>query len=493
MKSIARKIVIHLLCAVIVATTVLTLAPINTYAASVKVKLVYGDAKLKDENAYVVTILAEGFTQKEQDKFVEEAKKLANTFINCSPWDELQSVVKIYAVGTVSKQSGCKGDKAGSYKEMQKDSRDTYFGSYYWCSEIERLLVIDNYTAANQAIEKYKPETDAAVVLVNSEKYGGSGGFISVGSIHYLSSEIILHELGHTIAGLADEYYYREREAPNLTAESSKKKVKWKKFIGKNGVSVYPYEGSTSYYVPSENCKMKTLNTEFCEVCKEEIRKAVCENTNKTVLYYQPYANDNNAYDGTLDFCKYLILRKGTKMITGDQVEDALTITYYDQNGNKLQSAPKSAGSYHAKIKFAGAEGFQKCQQTIEFKIDHSYKVKKATSKQYSATCTDCGKKINKKVATPKIDKLTAKESGFSVTPDISESFADGIEIQYSTDKKFGKSVKTKTVKNHSDNAVSIEKLKKKTTYYVRVRAYHKSGKTKVYSSWSSVKSVKTK
>ena len=66
---------------------------------------------------------------------------------------------------------------------------------------------------------------------------------------------------------------------------------------------------------------------------------------------------------------------------------------------------------------------------------------------------------------------------------------ADGYQIQYAPNKKF-KKAKSKTVKPTS---VTLKKLKKKTTYFVRVRAYKAADGKKVYGKWSNVKKVKIK
>lgn len=69
----------------------------------------------------------------------------------------------------------------------------------------------------------------------------------------------------------------------------------------------------------------------------------------------------------------------------------------------------------------------------------------------------------------------------------------NGYQIQYSTSKKFAKGNKTKTISKNKTTSCTIKKLKKKKTYYVRIRTYKKvSGKT-YYSEWSSVKKVKIK
>ena len=66
---------------------------------------------------------------------------------------------------------------------------------------------------------------------------------------------------------------------------------------------------------------------------------------------------------------------------------------------------------------------------------------------------------------------------------------AKGYQLQYALNKKFKKkkSVQTKKTK------YTIKKLKKKKTYYIRVRAYKMNGKKKVYGKWSTVKKVKIK
>ena len=69
----------------------------------------------------------------------------------------------------------------------------------------------------------------------------------------------------------------------------------------------------------------------------------------------------------------------------------------------------------------------------------------------------------------------------------------NGYQIQYSTSKKFAKGNKTKTISKNKTTSYTIKKLKKKKTYYVRIRTYKKvSGKT-YYSEWSSMKKVKIK
>lgn len=72
-----------------------------------------------------------------------------------------------------------------------------------------------------------------------------------------------------------------------------------------------------------------------------------------------------------------------------------------------------------------------------------------------------------------------------------------GYQIQLATDKKFKKNKKTVTISKQKTTKTTVKKLKAKKKYYVRIRTYKNvkyKGKTiKVYSSWSKVKTVKTK
>ena len=69
----------------------------------------------------------------------------------------------------------------------------------------------------------------------------------------------------------------------------------------------------------------------------------------------------------------------------------------------------------------------------------------------------------------------------------------NGYQIQYSTSKKFAKGNKTKTIRKNKTTSYTIKKLKKKKTYYVRIRTYKKVSEKTYYSEWSSVKKVKIK
>ncbi len=68
-----------------------------------------------------------------------------------------------------------------------------------------------------------------------------------------------------------------------------------------------------------------------------------------------------------------------------------------------------------------------------------------------------------------------------------------GYELQYSTDKSFKKSVKKVNIKKNKTIKKTVKGLKKGKKYYVRIRSYKTVSGKKIYSSWSSKKSIKIK
>ena len=147
-----------------------------------------------------------------------------------------------------------------------------------------------------------------------------------------------------------------------------------------------------------------------------------------------------------------------------------------DSKGQKINSS-----NYTLKYKNNSKVGT--ASVTITFKNDYSGSLKK--------TFTIVPKSTN-------ISKLTAKCKGFTVKWKKQSTQITGYEIAYSTSSKFTKkTTKTVSVKNAKATSKTISNCKPKKKYYIRVRTYKAEkmkGKTqKFYSSWSKVKSVKTK
>ena len=154
----------------------------------------------------------------------------------------------------------------------------------------------------------------------------------------------------------------------------------------------------------------------------------------------------------------------------GKAIEPAVTVK--DSAGKAL-----AAGTdYNVTYKNSNKVG--KAAVTVKFIGNYS------GSRQLTYTINPAKPTIKKPVAAQKA--LTAKWSKVSKQ-------ATGYEIMVATDKKFTKNKKTVTVKSYKKTSKKISKLKAKKTYYVKVRTYKTVGKTKYYSDWSAVKSIKTR
>lgn len=95
------------------------------------------------------------------------------------------------------------------------------------------------------------------------------------------------------------------------------------------------------------------------------------------------------------------------------------------------------------------------------------------------------------------ISKVSGAKKAFTVkwkkqSSKMATSTITGYQIRYSTSSKMT-SAKTKTVKGYKYTSKKITKLSAKKKYYVQVRTYKTVSGKRYYSSWSSVKSVKTK
>lgn len=118
-----------------------------------------------------------------------------------------------------------------------------------------------------------------------------------------------------------------------------------------------------------------------------------------------------------------------------------------------------------------------------------------ATTPSTTQPTTKLSTTKNTETVKPKktsIKKLSKGKKKFTVTW-AKVSGVEGYQIQYSSDKKLKKNNKSVTVTKQKTTKATVKKLKSKKKYYVRVRTYKTVNGKKIYSSWSKVKSVKTK
>lgn len=120
-----------------------------------------------------------------------------------------------------------------------------------------------------------------------------------------------------------------------------------------------------------------------------------------------------------------------------------------------------------------------------------TYKVTVTMKNNYTGKVTKTFKILPKGTSLKSVKNSGKKQ--IKVTWKKQKKQTTGYKIQYTTDKKFKKSVKASTITKNKYTSKTIKKLKKNKKYYVRICTYKKVGKTTYYSTWSKVKSVKVK
>lgn len=231
-----------------------------------------------------VVVIGDGYTAAQQDDFHADVRSKWAQMAAVEPYASYKELFNVWSVDAVSNQSGVSGDPG---KDVVKD---TALKSYFWCDDIERLLCVDTDKVESYAAKA--PDADLVVVLSNSTKYGGAGytltsqigydGIATASSDHPDSDQVAVHETGHSLGKLADEYFYDEygtytgaepdeSNASKLSAaQLTAQKKKWYRWIGQtspDGGTVGAYEGGRYYPKginrPTDNSIMRTLGREF--------------------------------------------------------------------------------------------------------------------------------------------------------------------------------------------------------------------------------------
>ena len=115
---------------------------------------------------------------------------------------------------------------------------------------------------------------------------------------------------------------------------------------------------------------------------------------------------------------------------------------------------------------------------------------KNAGSKIYSSWSK--AKKVTIRPTGTSLSGVTNAGNGKVKVTWLRNKSATGYRIQYATDSKFKKNVTTVNISKNQTTKVTLSKLKKGKTYYVRIATY-KNVRNKVYSSWSKVKKITIK
>ena len=148
-----------------------------------------------------IVLLPEGYGAGERAKFESACREFAREFFSYSPFREYASRFNIRAVWAPSADSGVTipGERVW---------RNTACGASFYTFGSERYQMVDDFQRLRD-IAAHVPY-DYIYVLSNTQKYGGGGifNFYGISAAHHptRTGKIYVHEFGHLLLGLGDEY-----------------------------------------------------------------------------------------------------------------------------------------------------------------------------------------------------------------------------------------------------------------------------------------------
>lgn len=246
-----------------------------------------------------IAILAEGYTERELEQFARDARRATDALFRHKVFGEYKDRFNVVAVYTPSAESGVSVPREGKWL-------DTPFGAHFDTFYSDRYLTSRRVKAIHNALIGIPYEH--IIVLANSGVYGGGGIYnaFTLTSVHHpLYEPVVVHEFGHSFAGLADEYFYDE---DTMTDTYSREREPWEQNVtnlvdfgkGKKwhdlcqNLTPHPhpknaneakvvcglYEGAAyskrGFYRCSYDCRMRT-NTfpDFCPACERAIGELI--------------------------------------------------------------------------------------------------------------------------------------------------------------------------------------------------------------------------
>jgi len=199
-------------------------------SAAVWTVLEHGDPARKVD----LLVLGDGYAAGEMDKFHADVRRLVGVLFAAEPFASRREDFNVRAIDTPAALSGISRPRAGMF-------RDTPLGARYNSFDSERYILTleDRAWRDVAAAAPY----EAVLILVNERQYGGGGIFnlyATAAADSAFAPYVVVHEMGHHLAGLGDEYYssdvaYEDAGGPpvepweaNVTALRDPAALKWR-------------------------------------------------------------------------------------------------------------------------------------------------------------------------------------------------------------------------------------------------------------------------
>jgi hypothetical protein len=230
-----------------------------------------------------LVFVGDGYSSSDLDAYTRDVKSKWDELSAVEPFASYKKYFNVWQVNVVSTESGVDNDPTLGI------NRVTAMDMGFWCQGLdqntERLLCVNESKARQYAA--LAPQADQIIALGHTTKYGGAGGSVATAAGGNASAgQIAVHELGHSIGGLADEYDYpynqytgEEPGEPNVTKDATG--AKWSGYLGQespDGGTVGAYQGGKYYklglYRPTSNSIMRTLGKQFNLIGRDTMIKA---------------------------------------------------------------------------------------------------------------------------------------------------------------------------------------------------------------------------
>ncbi|MEU0356800.1 M64 family metallopeptidase [Streptomyces cyaneofuscatus] len=258
------------------------------------------------DERFDVVIVGDGYTASESGLLRQHAEAKWAEIAATEPWNKHRHAVNVWLVDVVSNQSGVDNDPGPGV------SRDTALDMGFFCGGLERLLCLNEAKA--QSYARQAPGMDAIVAIGNTTKYGGAGypSLATVAGGNAQAGRIAIHELGHSVGGLADEYWTPgttysggEPGEPNVTRDP--RGSKWASYQGRStpdGGVIGAYQGGHQYergiYRPSQDSLMRNINKPFNLIGLDTMDRAIGSKISGTPSPGPGCATHRNTRTGTL-------------------------------------------------------------------------------------------------------------------------------------------------------------------------------------------------
>lgn len=260
-----------------------------------------------------IAIIGDGYTSSQQAQFRQDVNKIIDAFRNTEPIQTYFNHFNFHRINVFSAESGT-DDSYATPPITRKTALDTGFspveGIIQGSGVRARRLVGPSAWVMSVATLSGAP-WDYIIVVVNYPVYGGASDPLML--VAYTSNgptnfpQIAVHEAGHSIAKLMDEYtgdlpdidFVQGWTLPSIlpwpNVDTNGANPKWRPWISAgtplptpaiaaNADRIGAFEGAANMtngvYRPKQQCLMRNSNHQFCEVCTEQWIKVIYQKSN---------------------------------------------------------------------------------------------------------------------------------------------------------------------------------------------------------------------